>query len=555
MLLPTLQVGVGPIFPANVGPCRCGMEAARAARMKQIVSSLALLGLVALPLGCDESPTSDDQDLTSVHAQSREVRFEGRVFVPLGTSDSQILNTVHKQTKTAFGPLRELEIGVNNRELKGVDPATFQKREVTVIDTSKASDAGTKMLEVRYTYVDDAVVTDDLELRSSVSLALLRPDYTLETDRILKECTTNDAHARDFSSTLWYVFDPSLSNCKKAIQAEQKLVDTARGKITDATTQVSKAEANRLYLPITVALGADKTNNAKSYPEYDRLFVGGVKKNKLVISLINGLIDHDAGGELKDDPGFGEWLDTLDQVLSDNPGFKLVSVDGGADIGNYTLSGGKMVTVSFDDLIAIHNGDGPSTLTFSERTEVEELFADRVADHWVTLELARKVKIGSNGKKRDLGIQILTFFGHADTTTPFKHAIKNSDVFLYNGHSNIGFGPLDPKNFSASDFPESYQILFIDSCVSYNYYEADYVPLKKGGTHNLDLITNAVEAPSFRSGFALGQFISTLINGKQASYLELLQSAEATGSGLRVVDGELDNKYDPAKKPITITAP
>lgn len=523
--------------------------------MKQIASSLALLGAAALPLGCGDTSTSDEQDLTSVHAQSREVRFEGRVFVPLGTSDSQILNTVHKQTKTAFGPLREVEIGVNNRELKGVDPATFQKREVTVIDTSKAGDAGTKMLEVRYTYVDDAVVTEDLELRSSVSLALLRPDYTLETDRVLKECTTNDAHARDFSGSLWYVFDPSLSNCKKAIQTEQKLVDAARAKITDATTQVSKAEANRLYLPITVALGADKTNHNKSFPEYDRLFVGGVKKNKLVISLINGLIDHDAGGVLKDDPGFGEWLDTLDQVMSDHPGFKLVSVDGGADLGNYTLSGGKMVTVSFDDLIAIHNGNGPSTLSFSERSEVEELFADRVADHWVTLELARKVKIGSNGKKRDLGIQILTYFGHADTTAPFKHAIKNSDVFLYNGHSNIGFGPLDPKNFSASDFPESYQILFIDSCVSYNYYEADYLPLKKGGTHNLDLITNAVEAPSFRSGFALGQFVSMLINGKQASYLELLESAEATGSGLRVVDGELDNKYDPAKKPITITAP
>lgn len=35
---------------------------------------------------------------------------------------------------------------------------------------------------------------------------------------------------------------------------------------------------------------------------------------------------------------------------------------------------------------------------------------------------------------------------------------------------------------------------------------------------------------------------------------DLLRSAEATGSGLRVVDGELDNEYDPESSPVTITA-
>ena len=61
------------------------------------------------------------------------------------------------------------------------------------------------------------------------------------------------------------------------------------------------------------------------------------------------------------------------------------------------------------------------------------------------------------------------------------------------------------------------------------------------------------EAPSFESGLALGQFIATLIDGKQESYLDLLASAEATGEAMRVVDGELDNKYKPSSKKITVT--
>ncbi|MBI2391224.1 MAG: hypothetical protein HYV09_16665 [Deltaproteobacteria bacterium] len=58
----------------------------------------------------------------------------------------------------------------------------------------------------------------------------------------------------------------------------------------------------------------------------------------------------------------------------------------------------------------------------------------------------------------------------------------------------------------------------------------------------------------------MGRFVGALIDGKQRSYSELLKAAEFTGLGyswgkdaLRVVDGELDNLYSPAKKPITLT--
>src|SRR4029078_6802195 len=133
----------------------------------------------------------------------------------------------------------------------------------------------------------------------------------------------------------------------------------------------------------------------------------------------------------------------------------------------------------------------------------------KVIRHWISLEAKEKVKIGAKAAK-DFTVKIQTYFGAEGDSTPHKRGIKTSDVFIYNGHSYIGYGPLDPSRFSASDFPSSYQILFIDGCVSYNYYEKDYFPLKDGGTKNLELITNGLEAPAYHSGYALGRFINLL---------------------------------------------
>lgn len=146
----------------------------------------------------------------------------------------------------------------------------------------------------------------------------------------------------------------------------------------------------------------------------------------------------------------------------------------------------------------------------------------------------------------------MVYFGASSDSRPHKYATKNSDVFIYNGHSSIGYGPLDPRNFTAADFPASYQLMWMDGCVSYNYYHKDYIPLKEGGTKNLDLVTNGLEAPAFRGGLANGQFLVKLLDGRSSSYRDLLLAAEAT-EALRVVDGELDNEYRPDRLDIRIT--
>ncbi len=493
-----------------------------------------------------ETEAAVDEELTSATALSRTLSFKGVVYVAEGSSDTTILSAVRKQTQTMFGALRTSSIGVNSRELKEVDPSKFVKTSVTVVDDAGAQ---SKMLKVTYRYNDMAVVPRSMARRSAISLALLGKDYTWKTDRILTECTANDEHAREFSSSIWYVFEPSLSSCKSAIATESKAIDAARAKLT--TGQVPKIEVERLYIPTTVRLGGNKTNTGASYPEYDRLWSGGVKPNTLVIGLVNGLIDHD-NGEAVDDSGYSDWMETIREMAKVRPGLKVTKIEPAEDLSTVTVNGKTYTGLSFDLATKWHldRTGFPAGVSWSERHALEVAYGKKLARHWITLSVPVTVKIGTNAAKQ-ANLEVLTYFGAESDSTPHKRAIKNSDVFVYNGHSYIGYGPLDPSRFTASDFPSSYQIMFIDGCVSYNYYEKDYIPLKQGGTRNLDLITNGLEAPSWQSGYALGRFLGTLVNGKQASYLELLNVARATDE-LRVVDGELDNLYTPQKTPITI---
>jgi len=100
-----------------------------------------------------------------------------------------------------------------------------------------------------------------------------------------------------------------------------------------------------------------------------------------------------------------------------------------------------------------------------------------------------RVQVG-DGAAKDFTLRIHTLFGADEDPEPHRHAVQRGDVVVYNGHSYIGYGPLDPDNFTAASFPSTYQLFFFDSCVSYNYYEKDFFTLKPGGSKVLDIITN-----------------------------------------------------------------
>jgi hypothetical protein len=529
-----------------------------ASRFLRTGLSALLVGLLATTAACTadsgagEETEGTEDDLTSVTARSRSFEFVGTVYVDATASDATILQAVRAQSQTAFGPLRTAEAAVNSRELKEVDARSFAKRPVTVIDTNVANDPGKRMLEVKYTYKDNAVVGLQYTNRSSMPLAVMSPSYRQQTERILTECTPNDEHSREFSSQIWYVFEPTLQQCQTAIKAEQDKVAADRAKLRDPRAQVAKSDVERLYLPITAKLGADKTNRGASYPDYHRLYKGGVKQDKLVVSLVYGFIDHDHSAGPAADYNFGELMTTLSEVMDSGGDYKVVAGPDAVDLAHFTLASGKKVdNASFKDLVGLKTGRSTLALSSSEKSELTKLFAERITRKWVAIEKAVKVKVG-NEAPRDFAIQYLVYYGAESDSTPHKYATKNSDVFLYNGHSSIGYGPLDPSRFTAADFASSYQILWVDGCVSYNYYHKDYIPLKAGGTKNLDLITNGVEAPSWRSGHAMGQWLIKLLDGKGSSYKDLLIAAQDT-EALRVVDGELDNEFTPARYPIAVT--
>jgi hypothetical protein len=527
--------------------------------MKSIAFLLA--GALALGAGCTADTGSEDDDLTSITARERQLSFEGYVYVGTSASQKQIVEAVKRQTRSAFGALLGANVIAGTRELGNIDVGTFRKEVVDVVGGSTA-----KALRVRYRYTDRAVVPKSMAAHSSLALGLLHGDYDAQEARVMKECTTNDAEAREMAGDVWYVFNPALTRCKKAMNAEQGAIDKARTAAGATNKQVVAAELDRLYIPMTASLAATPESGKVAYPEYDRLFSGGVAPGALVITLMTGLIDHDAPGKTHrpgDDSGYFETLDTLGEVFAARPKMKLVASDPPTDFSTFTVNGKKLTGLGFDDFIrwGVWGDSWPTGLTAADKKELNNLVAERLMGRWVTFEEPLTVKIGTAAPKK-VTARLQVFFGAEEEVAPYRRAIRTSDVFVYNGHSYIGEGPLDPANFSAKDFPSSYQLFFIDSCISFNYYDKDYWSFKTRGTQDLDMIVNGTESNSDGAGAAQGRFIAALIGGKQPSYLELLRTAETTGTdytwgkdALRVVDGELDNLYRPTAKPIKITSP
>ncbi|MEO7112222.1 MAG: hypothetical protein ABI183_17385, partial [Polyangiaceae bacterium] len=510
--------------------------------------ALGLLALAACSAPADTS-TDDDSDeaLTSLTALARTLKLQSVVYVDASASDDEILEAAKKQNQSAFGALRTASVGVNDRELASIDASTFVKSHVKVYDVAKGDKTGTPMLRVSYKYTDHAVVPKTMSKRSALPIAVLAGDYETQLDRITTQCTANDSEAKEFRDSIWYVFDPSLDGCKTAMAAEQRVIDADHAKITDKSG-VPLSEVNRLYSPLTVSLTRAKLNGTATYPEYDRLYGGGVQSGKLVIGMVSGMMADWAAGEHHDtieDDGYDMWFGGLREIFAARPEMALVKSEPAEDFTKFIVSG-KTYSVpgGIKDIMKWElDGSGfPAGTSTTVQHALRVAAGDKIAKHWLTFEAPVTVSIGSAASK-SLTIQLNSYFGAETDPTPHKRGIKNSDIFVYNGHSYIGYGPLDPSNFSSSDFPSSYQVMVVNGCVSYNYYEKDYFPLKNGGTKNLELITNGLESWVNESGPAMGRLVGAMIDGKQESYTNILKAAQFTQYGydwgmdaLRVVD-------------------
>lgn len=527
--------------------------------MLRRATGLTLLSVAALA-ACssgDNSTSGDDVDLTSLTARQRILTFEGEVYVDKDLSDGAILDVVHRQTQSAFGALLHAEIAAQTRELKNVNPSSFKKRKVTVVDAAIPGDPGREMLEVRYMYKDNAVVPVAMARKTAISLAVLgQGAFTERQGEIVEKCTTNDHEAREDADAglLWYDFDPTRGTCRRAMEAEQRIIDDHTGSLADARKMIPKSRAERVYMPMTMQLERADTADRATYPDYDRLFAGPHEDGVLTIALVNGRLAHDHV-EARKDSGYYEWLATLDTLFAAHPDFALKKIEPAETLDHVTIEGRSYDGLGFSDFIqwTVYGRGWPAGMPASGRDDIAKKIADKLDNHWVTFEKKVKVSIG-NRPPKDLTIRLETLFGVEDDTKPHRRALSHGDVVVYNGHSYIGYGPLDPEHYTPQSFTSGYQILWFDSCVSYNYYEKDFFKLKVNGSKDLDMITNGIEAPEYLSGEAEGKMLARLIDGSTPSYQTLLTAAKATDA-LRVVDGEIDNTYNPASKPIRIDRP
>ncbi|MEI8257070.1 MAG: hypothetical protein WCJ30_15460, partial [Deltaproteobacteria bacterium] len=152
------------------------------------------------------------------------------------------------------------------------------------------------------------------------------------------------------------------------------------------------------------------------------------------------------------------------------------------------------------------------------------------------------------------------YYAERPSSALYEQAWAGGDVVQYTGHTYIGSGgPIDARNYTASDFPSRYQLFMANSCVSFSFYNNSFFDLHPGGTRNLETVTNGLSVYLKGSGLSSARFVNGLIDGRGQSYAALLASMRvdlpwATAyDANRVVDGEMDNVYTPSTYTLSLT--
>jgi hypothetical protein len=232
---------------------------------------------------------------------------------------------------------------------------------------------------------------------------------------------------------------------------------------------------------------------------------------------------------------------------------------------DFSAPGGGKVT--YDDLFTwILDDRGYPAVIASDKDKVRALrkeARDKFVEKWVTWTFPIQVTHGAEGP-RSMQVEIRSFYGDDNGKAPveeaararYRQAFQEGDLIVYNGHSHLGSGILDPGRFKTTDFNDRYQILFINSCSSFPYFADGFMKLKPGGSKNLDVVVNALKSGIAKSGAVVANFIESVLAVE--SYSDMLSSMRKAGccefDEMRLVDGEIDNEFDPAVTPVTVRA-
>jgi hypothetical protein len=245
----------------------------------------------------------------------------------------------------------------------------------------------------------------------------------------------------------------------------------------------------------------DKLENTKiTYPEYDRLY----KTKTLKVSLFLGYID-EAGK--KTDNGFIFYNELQDELMAQ--GFSLKSEER-----------------------AFHSNGGVGH------------------SYQVILQKTRKTALGTT---QNVEISILladTELDSDDSTfhTLYADAISASHIVVYDGHSGLGVN-LGVDYLPHFYFGKQYQILFLNGCSSYPYFNSLYFERKPGNSRNLEIITSGLPTLTSTSFSNMMAFLNPFIQGKTLSYQKIMGDLEESNADedtyLMGVNGDEDNQFRP----------
>ena len=540
--------------------------------MSRIFSSFRSVLGVVLPLaigGCavvagrdgGDGESVDGHDrLTGVTSEERPIHFQGYVYVPVDAGDDAIKVAIAREVKTAIGALRQPKVSINDRASRSnLDPSKWTRKVVTVVDPTHAAPDG-KLLRVTFPYDDRAVVTHDLAARSTVDFVVLQGDYGAHADPLKTDCSDD---ATTDTDSLWYHYAPQASACQRRVQDELSAIAAENHALSGAPDVIGPREAQRWFLPLTAKLDAPKLPGKAYSPEYDRLFGVGTDRSQVVVYAFFGV---DTDETNPDDLLAQEAAKFLRTMLRAQPNFRPVSTNPFAMLLDVYVDGKRLDGVTYDRMLGwIIDKSGYPTEVGTDAKKIDDLRRQalgKLTERWIYWDLPVSV----NGKTTT--IEVRTFYGYEDGSPDarqhaqwrYLEAFWYGDVFLYNGHSHFGHGPLEPTLYGAQNFNDRYQIMLVNSCISFNYYHQDFFEMKPGGSKNLDMVVNGLPSYVLDGGVATARFLDGLISGKQPTYTDLLDSmrldfswGERGYDPMRVADGELDNVFSQSTTPLTVT--
>jgi hypothetical protein len=520
-----------------------------------------LAGVAALGLaGCAgddlvDPEGSDPDEIIGANAVGRNATIESYVLVGTNASESEIKRAMIQQLRPLFGAMKAQDIGLGNR-LDGanatsfIDVSTWRRDTVDVIDPMRPETPVRQLQRVRFRYTDRAIVHNRFARRRAFPTTTLFGDYNSHASEIVQDCQSEH---RDWgASGIWYNFEPHLSACQQRITAETARITAQRRRLEDADRQVTVDEAARWFTPISIKLTTISRQETR-YPDYHRLF----DDNRLVVYSFFGEDKHDD----PNDYGARNFFAYLQTVLQARPELRVSAP--GTDLTAVSFRGMNITGVTALQVAGwINNGTGyPSQVSFSDRNEFRRTVIRQWRDKTVTLSAPATVSI--NGASKMVTLEVRAYYGDEESfssgaVSRYRQAFRDADVFQYTGHSHLGAGPLDSRNFSAMDFANQYQILQINSCVSFNYYN-EYFTMHPGGTRNLDTVTNGLPVYLEGSGLSTARFTVAFLDGRFRSYNDILVAMrvnlgwEYNHDANRVADGESDNTFTPTSQRMTLT--